>query len=281
MKIKMGLITNNSFSIDNTIKKVYNKNMENLSREEVILNLIKERGEVTLPLLMDTLYVSESTVRRELKRLEEKGLIIRSYGKAVLKNTVADINIDFFLREGAQIKSKVALAKDAVNNNVSNGSVIFLDASSTAMQTVRFLSKFKDVIVITSGIKTLFLLNETNLKYYSTGGQGLKRSLSLVGQCAIDTINTFNADVCFISCHGLSDDGFATDTSIMENELRQAIMKRSKKKVLLIDSTKIGINCWHNLCHISDFDEVYCDKPLPKEVLKDVKNFYLIDNAHV
>lgn len=251
--------------------------MEDLSREEIILNLIKERGEVTLPLLKDTLYVSEATVRRELKQMEEKGLIIRSYGKAVLKNTVADINIDFYSREGTQTKAKVAIAREAVANNVSNGSVVFLDASSTAMQTVRFLDKFKDAIIITSGIKTLFMLNETNLKYYSTGGQNLKRSLSLVGQNAINTVNTFNADVCFISCHGLSDEGFATDTSILENELRQAIMKRSKTKVLLIDSSKLGINCWHNLCHVSDFDEVYCDKPLPQNIVDSIKKFVLVE----
>ena len=48
--------------------------MEELSREEIILNLIKERGEVTLPLLKETLYISEATVRRELKQMEEKGV---------------------------------------------------------------------------------------------------------------------------------------------------------------------------------------------------------------
>ena len=80
--------------------------MEELSREEIILNLIKERGEVTLPLLKETLYISEATVRRELKQMEEKGLIIRSYGKDILKNTVADINIDFIRERVRKPKQK-------------------------------------------------------------------------------------------------------------------------------------------------------------------------------
>ena len=168
------------------------------------------------------------------------------------------------------------IAEAAVKAHVKEGNVIILDASSTALQTVEYLKAIKNLIVITSGIHTLVELMKTNLRFYSTGGLAINKSSSFVGQTAIETLRTFNADVCFVSCHGLSESGFATDSSERENDVRRAILKQSKHRVLLIDESKIGLNCWHNLCHISDFDDVYCTSPLPDEIMKSVKRFHLV-----
>ena len=162
-------------------------------------------------------------------------------------------------------------------NHVKDGNVIMLDASTTVMHTVPFLSKYNDIIVITSGIKTSLLLSQTNIKFYSTGGRAINTSYSYIGQTAINALQTFNADVCLVSCHGVSENGFITDTSEPENDVRQAILKHSKRKVLLIDNTKINKGCWHNLCHISEFDDVYCNEVLPTRLLKFVKNFHLVN----
>jgi DeoR/GlpR family transcriptional regulator of sugar metabolism len=227
-------------------------------------------------MLTNTLYASEATIRRDLVKLESKGLIIRAHGKAIRADIYADKNQGFNMRENTASPVKKRLAECAVSLCVNDGNVVFLDASSTAMHTVGFLSQKKDVIAITSGLKTAIMLSNTNIKFYSTGGKALNSSMSLVGQTAIDTVNAFNADVCFVSCHGLSEHGFATDTSERENDLRKAMLNRSKRKVLLLDSTKIDSGCWHNLCHLSLFDDVFCDKPLPTEILKTVKHFHLV-----
>lgn len=245
-------------------------------REQNILQLLREKPSVDVKSLTKLLYASEATVRRDLQKLEKKGLIIRAHGKALSADIYADKNVGFLTREhtASPIKEKIAAA--AVQAFVDDGKVIMLDASSTAMQTVRYLSSYQDVIVLTSGIKTLFLLSQTDLKFYSTGGQALNTSSSFVGQTAIDTVRAFNADVCFVSCHGLCENGLVTDTSVQENDVRRAILEQSKRKVLLIDSGKIGKGCWHNLCYISLFDDVFCDQPLPTEVAKTVKNFHLV-----
>lgn len=245
-------------------------------REEQILSILNEVDTVSVLDLTIKLYASEATIRRDLKKLEEKGLIILSRGKVTRASSLADKNVNLTFRENFQNPIKRALAEKAVSLLVENGNVVILDASTTAMNSVPFLSKLNDVIVITSGIKTAMLLSQTAIKFYSTGGRAINSSLSYVGQTAIDTLKRFNADVCLVSCHGLSEQGFATDTSESENDLRLTILKQSKRKALLIDSTKINKNCWHNLCHISEFDYVFCDVPLPVKILKDVKNFYLI-----
>jgi DeoR/GlpR family transcriptional regulator of sugar metabolism len=190
--------------------------------------------------------------------------------------TYADKNVGFAVRENSLSPVKNKLSEVAVRTCVKNGDVVMLDASTTAMHCVKFLSDFDDLIVITSGLKSLLLLAETTLKFYSTGGKAINGSSSFVGQTAINAVSTFNADVCLISCHGVAENGFLTDTSESENDLRRAMLKQSKRKVLLIDSTKINKSFWHNLCNISEFDDVFCDAPLPEKLARQVKNFHLV-----
>ena len=250
--------------------------MANTEREEKILNILKEKSEVSVNALTELLFASEATVRRDLKRLDERGLILRAHGKAINAKLYADKNEDFSLREVTALPIKKRIASKAVKTCVKNGLVIMLDASTTATCTIDFLSSYDDIIVITSGLKSLVKLANTTLKFYSTGGKAINSSSSFVGQTAISTVNSFNADVCLISCHGISSDGYLTDTSEPENDLRKAMLKRAKRKVLLVDSTKINKPFWHNLCHVSEFDDVFCNEPLPENIAKSIKNFHLV-----
>lgn len=242
-----------------------------------ILSKINEMQSVDIKTLMGIFYASEATIRRDLRSLEEDGLIIRSHGRALSISNNAVSTTSFANRKQTATLQKKFIAETAVAECVKEGFVIMLDASSTTMETVAFLKTYKDVIVMTSGIETLLHLAQTDLKYYSSGGQAFNKSYSFIGQTAIDTIKTMNADICFVSCHGLSENGYATDNSIFENDVRKTILQQSRRKVLLIDSTKIDKNCYSNLCHISEFDDVYCDQPLPKEIAKHVKSFHLVN----
>lgn len=265
-----------SLSFDLSSYICYNTFMKE-DRLEKILEIVKKQQSVDLKTLTKLLYASEATIRRDLCRLEKQGLILRSHGKAINIQHNADIATVFSQRKNIESKAKYKIAQQAIKTCMRDNFVVMLDASSTAMATIEFLKNYQGSIVLTSGIQTLFYLAQTDLKYYSTGGQSYHKSSSFIGQTAIDTVKTFNADVCFVSCHGLSETGFATDTSVFENDVRRALIQQSKRKVLLIDGTKINVGCYSNLCHISDFDDVFCNKPLPENILSQTKNFHLVD----
>jgi len=97
-----------------------------------------------------------------------------------------------------------------------------------------------------------------------------KRSFTLYGQEAIDTIRNYNADILFFSCGGISEDGYLTDEQIDINVLRKEMLKRSKKKVLICTGDKIGKCHTHNLCHISELDEIICDIQLPDYIKEQI-----------
>ena len=251
--------------------------MNYTEREKQILQILEETPTMDMKRLMQRIYVSEATLRHDLKKMESAGLIIRPHGKVKLATSFADKMLESSFRESLRNPIKKRLAKHAIASCVKDGNVVMLDASSTAMHTIPFLSNYNDIIVITSGIKTALLLSETHIKFYSTGGRAINVAYSYIGQTAINTLKSFNADVCFVSCRGLSEQGFVTDSSERENDVRYTIMQQSKRKVLLIDSSKINSGFWLNIGHISEFDDVFCDQPLPPHVAQQVKNFHLID----
>ncbi len=231
-------------------------------REHELLAQLSPDKSVSAEALARQLYVSVSTVRRDLAALAGRGLIVRTHGGAMLKNDSAETRMPLYLRANRHSREKRAIAEKAVSL-IHNGDVIMLDASSTAAFLVPYLTDFGDIIVITSGVRTAMALSETGIESLCTGGRIINNSFSYIGRDAADMIRHYNADLFFFSCHGLTEDGWLTDTSKEENDLRAEMLRRSRRSVLLADSSKLGVSCWHNLCRVDETDYVVCDAPLP------------------
>lgn len=230
-------------------------------RENKILEALYDAKNMSVEELSKKLFISMPTVRRDLIKLENKGLIIRTRGGALLKNNSPDSKIPLFMRENEQSEAKRIIAKKAVEF-ISDGDTIMLDASTTACSVIPYLSDFHDILVITSGAKASVMLGEMEIKNICTGGEMVTKSFSYIGTEAERTVLNYNADILFFSCRSLSYDGFLSDNSIEENAIRRAMMSRAKKKILLLDSAKFGKTSLNNLCHLSDVDEFICEKDL-------------------
>lgn len=231
-------------------------------REDKILNALLEKDSMTTQELSARLFVSVPTLRRDLIKLEQMGKIIRTHGGAQLIKKSADEKIPIFLREQEQNEAKEIMARKAVEF-VRDGDIIMLDGSTSAYSIIPHLVSFKNLIVITSSAKSSFLLGRMGINNICTGGKMITRSLSYVGEDAENTVKRYNADIVFFSCRGLSMDGKLTDNSIEENSLRKIMLRHARKKVFLCDSSKLDHTYLNNLCHLSEVDEIICEKMLP------------------
>lgn len=234
-------------------------------REEKLLQAIMEKERITTAELAKKLYVSVPTVRRDLVKLEQKGKIIRTHGGAKIVNSSADRKIPFYLRAQKRYQEKSVMAQKAIKF-VSAGDTVFLDGSTSAYSLIPLLAEIPNIIVITSSSKASFLLGQLEIPNICTGGRMITASFSYIGEDAERTVKRYNADVLFFSCRGVSTDGYLTDSSYEENALRRVMMSRSKRKIALCDSGKIGKTYLHNLCHISEVDEFISDKELSPEI---------------
>ena len=234
-------------------------------RKQTLIQLLQKSQELSTSEIAKILYVSEPTVRRDLKKLEESGEIIRVHGGAKNQPLAADLNTPYFIREDMQNVEKALIGGKAASL-VDDGDVIFLDASSTTFNMLPHLKEKKNIIVITNGAKTALLLGQMGIKNICTGGRMLKNTFAFVGYDAIQTLKRYNADKAFVSCHGLSLEGLATDKSIEENDIRLEMMAQAKEAYLLCDSSKFGKTYLHTLCNAQAFTDVLSDAPLPNSV---------------
>lgn len=227
--------------------------MFNIERQEEIMHLLEQRKSMTVRTLSQLLYTSESTVRRDLAELERSGRVRRTFGGVVLEETL-NKEVPLLLRRSQNHKQKELIAKKT-RPLLSNGKVIFLDASSTVAHLVPIIGEFSDLTVITNSPNTALELGTVGgVRTFCTGGLLLEASQAFVGAEAEDTVRRFNADIMFFSSRGIDGDGNITDSSVEETSLRRLMLSHSQKSYFLYDSSKQGKRFMYNLCNIKDID---------------------------
>ena len=236
-------------------------------RQAQILAELQKDPKLTVAQMAKRLHFSEPTIRRDYTQLHRKGIITKHYGYVTVNcgSGSPDQEIPFILRENERSKPKEQIAL-AASQLVRDGMVIMLDGSTSAYHMVPYLSKFKDIIVITSGAKTAVALAELQIPVFSTGGKMRTNSYSYIGKEAEDAVRKYNADIAFFSCHGLSLDGMMSDPSVEECHLRQVMLEKAQQCYLLCDSSKLGKTYFYDMGNVSRLDGVISDKPLPETI---------------
>lgn len=236
-------------------------------RHNLIIFELQKNPAITVREMAKKLNFSEPTIRRDYTELARRGIITKCYGGAILNRIAgaADREIPFILRENERSKPKEKIGMMA-SKYIKDGMVIMLDGSTSAYHLVPYLSKFKDIIVITSGAKTAVALAEMHIPVFCTGGKMRTNSFSYIGKEAEDAVRKYNADIMFFSCHGLSEDGRMSDPSVDECHLRQVMMQKARAKYLLCDSSKLNKTYFYDMGSIQYLNGVISDQPLPTEI---------------
>ncbi len=233
--------------------------MLNKEREQEIMSILKTtNGFVTVKHLCETLFASESSIRRDLKSLEERGLVKRSYGGASLISNFSNI-VTFNHRTRLNAHEKREIAKKAVTL-INDGDIVFLDQSSTSFFLANELINRNTLTVVTNNIEIMMLLSNSGIKLISSGGILSDENRNcLIGGDAQKTFENIFADILFFSVKGLSDDGIITDCSREEIIVRNTMLKNANKKVLLCDCSKFGMHAPFKQCELSDIDYLISD----------------------
>ncbi|MBQ8802211.1 MAG: DeoR/GlpR transcriptional regulator [Tyzzerella sp.] len=225
-----------------------------------ILEILEREKYCTTEYLANTLYVVPATIRRDLKKLEQQGLVIRNYGGASIISH-DNRNVPYVVRQNSNNSIKASLAKEALKL-IPDGSTIFLDASTTVSYIAELLSPKQNLTVITSSIKVASILSQKNIKTYCTGGRLINSSHSLVGTLAASSIAALSADIFFFSSQGVELNGNITDFSESETQVRKSMIARAKKSYFVGDSSKIGKEFLFSVCNVKNITGIICDKDI-------------------
>lgn len=250
--------------------------MLNKERELEIINILNTSGGfVSVKRLCDELYASESSIRRDLKKLENRQIIKRIYGGAELITKHSQISA-FAIRIHKNSAAKTIIAEKALSL-ISDGDVIFLDQSSTAFYLAEKLKEKSSLTVITNNTEILTLLSESKIKVFSSGGYLSSENRNcLIGKNAEKAFCEVYADTVFFSAKSVSEEGVITDCYPEETAVRDCMLKNSTKKVFLCDETKLNTKAYWHQCTVNDIDVIVSDTDTAKSLLKINKNLTVL-----
>ncbi|MBE6600898.1 MAG: DeoR/GlpR transcriptional regulator [Ruminococcaceae bacterium] len=235
--------------------------MYKCERQDEILSLLSDTEYATVDYLARKMNISSSSIRRDLKNLEERGLVNRSYGGVKIAEASGK-KIPFSLRSHENSPQKKQIAK-AATSLINVGDVIFLDGSSSAYFVAELLPSISGVTVITNSVDTMNCLSRYEIKAFCTGGMLSPDNKGvLVGGYAQSFLNHFQADVALFSVQAVNADGRCFDCYHDEIPIRNLMIKNARRKILLCDSSKWNRPSIFYQCCTDDIDYIVSDRDL-------------------
>ena len=226
-------------------------------RQKEILEILYQKGRVSVAELSKTLYVTEMTVRRDLTEMEKGGFLRRYRGGAVLKINLGEMPITERLLLDKDEKEE--LAKKALPY-LHDGMTVFLDSSSTCQYLIPHLAQQKNVTVLTNSVAVLLSASKFHLPCILIGGEYYEQDMCMVGSLAEQYVRDLNVDVAFFTTAAISEDGIISDFDLRQTMIRKIVMQNAKQNIFLFESEKRGKKLLYTLCHENDVTVLMADE---------------------
>jgi len=235
-----------------------------LERQKIILDKLKSDGAVWVSKLSTELGVTEETIRRDLEKLEQKELLLRTHGGAIpLNENNHEYSLERRKTEKTDIKQK--LAAEAVKY-ICPGDTVFLDASTTIFYIAKELKGFKNITVITNSLRILNELDgERDIKVMAVGGY-LSHNQSFVGSIAESEVeNRFFVNKMFFSSRGVTAEAGILESNEQECAIKQRVIENATEKFYVCDQSKLGRVGFVKLAPLDKIDAMITDADVPED----------------
>jgi len=242
-------------------------------RAKEILRILLRNGKTSVEELTDLFSTSPASVRRDLARLEERGLVHRTHGGAMLADQAVyepfRFDASFPVREErfAAEKQRIALAAAEL---VRDNETIGFTAGTTTTQVARALRQRAGLHIITNAVNIGMELSSSNgLDTTLTGGcMRWPGAFSLIGPTALESLNVVVMDKVFIGVCGIDPDRGATTIEADEAAVFRAMTRRAKQVIVVADSSKVGMVSPAVICNTSDIQVLITDDGISAEATK-------------
>jgi DeoR family fructose operon transcriptional repressor len=226
-------------------------------RKNTILQLLEEKGEVSVRQLADLLATSEITVRRDLVSLTADGLVYRTHG-GVMKVDLVKRPIDFAHKVARNIDQKDHICRLAATE-IQENDIIFMDCGSTVFRLCHLIRN-KSIRVITNSLPVVYELAGSRAQVNLVGGEVDQERLAIHGSIAVEHIGRYKADKAFVGVDGVSAAKGLTAHSENEASITLAMSANAGQTYLLCDSSKIGKDSYFQFASLDKIQVLITDK---------------------
>lgn len=238
-----------------------------MERHQLILEMLERQKHIKVLELCDILDVSAVTIRKDLKLLEEKGLLYRTHGGASLENPYINER-PIQEKEKISIEEKSRIAEVAAKLIKPNDSIM-IASGTTVQQLARTIQPKEKLNVITSSLfVALELLKHKEIEVIQLGGNVRHSSSSVIGHYALQILNNISCNQLFLGVDGIDLDYGCTTTSLEEAVLNEKMISCAQRTTILADSSKFGKRSFGRICGLEHIDEIITDDRLEKSIQK-------------
>lgn len=239
-------------------------------RENYIIEKLNEKGSIKVEKIANEINVSLMTIRRDLDRLQEKGLLYRSHGGAVLRE-IYPLEQSYDVKKISNIDLKISIAKTALKL-IKDGDTIFLDAGTTTFELSKLLKNKKDLTVITDDLKIALELHESDIKTYIVGGRIQKNTACVIGPTAEEFIKSIRVNICFLGTSSITNEWYLATPTFQKASLKKKIVKAASYSVIMADSSKFNKKSFVNILSLKEMNCIITDKNFTEENIEELNN---------
>src|SRR5580700_606369 len=233
------------------------------SRLDSIVEMLKVNTTASIGEIAETFHVSQMTIRRDLEKLVEAGQVIRIPGGARIEYW-RGAERSFFerLQKMSSAKRSIGAAASAL---IHDGESVVLDSGTTTLYVARELRARRNVVVFTFSLAVLEeLTSAEDIRVELTGGVYRASSHDLVGHAVGKSLSSIYAETVFFGAAAIS---FTRGVMVHDPDAQREMLQAGKKRVLVVDSSKIGTEATYRLCGIEDCELIITDKGISAENL--------------
>lgn len=241
--------------------------MFSIERQQIIKELVVQNNSVQVNELAIEFNVSESTIRRDLREMELKGLLSRTHGGAT---DVSRMNYEMSFKE-KEIENSIE--KQSIGEIgaalIQDGDSVILDAGTTTLEIAKRITA-KNITIITNSLDiALELSNKENVELIVAGGSLRQTTRAMVGKLTEDVFLNFKVDKAFVGVNGITlKDGFTTPNFI-ESHSKKAMIEVANKTIIVADSSKFNKVCFSKICNFKDVSSIITSNKLDKKIVRE------------
>ena len=234
-------------------------------RQSDILNIARTSGRVDVESLAEKFNVTPQTIRKDLNELCEQEILHRVHGGAVYPSSTS--NFAYLSRRSIASDAKSGIA-NKVASLIPNDSSLIMNIGTTVELAAEALKDHKGLMVVTNNLNVAHILSGApEIELVITGGVVRKSDLGIVGAAAVDVINQFKVDIAIIGVSAIDTEGCLLDFDYREVRVARAIVKQSRKTILIADNMKFERRAPVQIGHLSDIDIFITDQMPPPEIV--------------
>lgn len=240
------------------------KQTTNLREGEILRQLRMSGGSCSVSYLAEQLNVSNETIRRNIKSLEDHAIVRKVHGGVHLLDDINEAPFQNRMDTQAGVKERLAFA---VAENISDGDSVFLDIGSTTAYVALALKPRKDLLVITNSVFVAqTLATRNNNRVFLAGGELRAHDGGAFGAEALDLVKRFHVQFAVFSVGAVNSNfGFMLHDLAEANLAREAA-RNAQVRIVVADSEKFEKRAPVSIGTSGEIDLFYTNEQPPEAI---------------